>query len=155
MHASAFGICIKEENIVKLRKLNNKLLKDYDFKKIHNIDFLIDSNQVDSSYIFKMDEMKHLWGTNLREPLIMINEMKISKNDIEFIGQTNNIIKIQNKGVTYIKFRAEEDIAKLQEGNSYSISLIGKPNINEWRGNKTPQIIMEECEIKAETKFVF
>ena len=154
-HSSAFGICIKKENIKKLIELSNKLLKKYEFKQIYDVDFLITPQELDSSYIFKLDEMKHLWGTDLREPLIMVTGMCVDESNLEIIGKKSNIIKIQYQGIEYIMFRAKEVINKIPDTNSYKINLIGKPNVNEWRGNIVPQIIMEDCEIKGDDGFVF
>lgn len=154
-HASAFGICIKQENINKLIELSNKLLEKYEFKQIYNIDFLVPSQKLDGSYIFKLDEMKHLWGTDLREPLMMVTGMKIDKGNLELIGKKSNIIKIKYQGIEYIMFRAEDKIKEIPDTNSYTVNVIGKPNVNEWRGKVVPQIIMEDCEIKGNDSFVF
>lgn len=154
-HASAFGICIKEENIDELIKVNNELLKDYDFNQIYKIDFLMNPSNIDSKYIFKLNEMKHLWGTRLDEPRIMVADLKISADNLQLIGKQSNIIKIQFKGVEYIMFRAEDKIKELEQSNSYTVTLVGKPNVNEWAGNVVPQIIMDDCIIKSDSSFVF
>jgi len=130
-HKSAFGIKIKKSNLKELVKVSNILLKDYDFKKIHDIDFLMSSSQVDEKYIYKLDEMKHLWGTRLDEPRLMITKMKVGKEDIELLGKTKNTLKISFKGVEYIMFRATETIEEIPNSNSYEITVIGKPNLNE------------------------
>jgi single-stranded-DNA-specific exonuclease len=154
-HQAAFGTCIKPENVEPLKELSNKLLKDYDFEKVFSIDFLMDSTEVSSEYIFKLNDMKHLWGTRLREPKIMVSNIKIDASELQLIGKKSNIIKIIFNGVEYIMFRAEEIIANIPDGNSLEISLIGKPNTNEWNGKVTPQIIVDECEIEASNSFVF
>ena len=44
---------------------------------------------------------------------------------------------------------AGEDITKLK-GNNFGtvfINLLGKPNINSWRGRTTPQILINDYEI--------
>jgi single-stranded-DNA-specific exonuclease len=154
-HASAFGVCIKEDNVDELIKVNNELLKDYDFNQIYSIDFLMNPSNIDSKYIFKLNEMKHLWGTRLDEPRVMVTDLKIGANDLQFIGKKSNIIKIQFKGVEYIMFRAEDKIKELEQSNSYKVTLVGKPNVNEWGGNLVPQIIMDDCIIKSDSSFVF
>jgi len=115
----------------------------------------MDSTEVSSEYIFKLNDMKHLWGTRLREPKIMVSNIKIDASELQLIGKKSNIIKIIFNGVEYIMFRAEEIIANIPDGNSLEISLIGKPNTNEWNGKVTPQIIVDECEIEASNSFVF
>jgi len=85
----------------------------------------------------------------------MVTGMCVDESNLEIIGKKSNIIKIQYQGIEYIMFRAKEVINKIPDTNSYKINLIGKPNVNEWRGNIVPQIIMEDCEIKGDDGFVF
>jgi len=85
----------------------------------------------------------------------MVADLKISADNLELIGKKSNIIKIQFKGVEYIMFRAEDKIAELEQANSYKVTLVGKPNVNEWGGNVIPQIIMDDCIIKSDSSFVF
>ena len=44
----------------------------------------------------------------------------------------------EKNGIIYIKFHASDLIEQLKKCNEIKISIVGKPNINEWMGNKSP-----------------
>lgn len=39
-------------------------------------------------------------------------------------------------------------IEELKKYNSIKLEIVGKANINEWMGRKTPQIMIENYEVK-------
>ena len=41
-------------------------------------------------------------------------------------------------------FKATELIEKIQNKTEFSLEIVGRANLNEWMGNVTPQIIIED-----------
>lgn len=85
------------------------------------------------------------------EPLIFIENIFVTKADTKIIGKNKDTLKFEKNGITYIKFRAKEEIEQLKQFNDIKINLVGKGNVNEWMGRYTPQLIIEDMEMMDST----
>lgn len=86
----------------------------------------------------------------------MIENITIDKKDISVIGTNKDTLKFSFNGITYIKFKAKELINEISTyDGKLNISAAGRGNINEWGGKRTPQILLEEIEIKESGKYDF
>ena len=56
-------------------------------------------------------------------------------------------MRFEKNGIIYIKFHASDLIEKLQKCNEIKINSVGKPNINEWMGVQSAQIMIEDYEV--------
>lgn len=83
-----------------------------------------------------------------KEPLVYIKDINLKKGDFQIIGNRKDTLKFEKFGITYIKFFAKDMIEELEKYDSIKLEIVGKANINEWMGKKTPQIIIENYEIK-------
>lgn len=65
-------------------------------------------------------------------------------SDYQVIGKNADTLKFSYNGITYIKFKAEDLIDKMSEykDTRMNISVVGTSNVNEWGGNRTPQILI-------------
>ena len=77
--------------------------------------------------------------------------MNITKQDIQILGKDKNTVKITKNGIAYMKFHAKEFIEDLEKYEQIKLNIIGKPNVNEWMGNLTPQIFIEDYEVLDDT----
>ena len=50
--------------------------------------------------------------------------------------------------VTYIKFKDDTLMDRLQQYDLMELTIIGKCNVNNWMGNRTAQIFIENCDVK-------
>ena len=72
------------------------------------------------------------------------------------IGKNFDTLKFEFNGITYVKFKATDLIDELKkESGKLSITVAGRGNINEWGGNRTPQILIDEIEIKKSNIYDF
>lgn len=152
-HDNAFGISILNKNLDNLHKIANEELKDVDFgESAYDVNFVRSAKDADiEKIIYSLDEIKHTWGQGNEEPLLYIENIFITKDDIQVIGKNKDTLKFEKNGVTYIKFRAKSEIESLNEFNDIKINLVGKGNVNEWMGQYKPQIIIEDMEIMDST----
>ena len=87
--------------------------------------------------------------------MIAITNLLVSPNEIKVIGKNKDTLRIEKNGITYIKFRAKDLIEELKGfSNEMDITLVGRPNINEWMGNKTPQLFIVDMEVQ-DGRFAF
>lgn len=149
-HAQACGFSIPEKNIDSFIKYANEKLKDVDFNEgVYKVDFIRKSDSKDLiELIYSLGEYPEIWGKSNEEAIIAIESVKINKKDVEIIGRNCDTLKFEKNGVVYLKFFAKELIEKIKTINEIEFKIIGKANINEWCGKTTPQIMIEDCEIK-------
>ena len=148
-HDNAAGTSIRDKDLADFHKYANEVLKDIDFgENVYEVNFIRTAAEKDiSNIIFDLDQYRNLYGQNIDEPLIYISDINLTKNDIQIIGKNADTVKFEKFGITYIKFHAKDLINKLGLYNEMRVELVGRPNVNEWMGNYTPQIMIEDLEV--------
>jgi len=155
-HQGAFGIEIHKDNISKVIDLTNEQLKDIDFTEYYEVDFIIEADDLDISFIKAMNELKDLYGQGISESLVYIKNININKKDINLMGKNSDTIKFTyNDEIVFIKFKANENDEIIKWLNDWEndddfivIDVIGKAGLNSFNGILTPQIMMENYEIE-------
>ena len=148
-HDNAAGASIRDKDLADFHKYANEALKDIDFgENVYEVNFIRTAAEKDiSNIIFDLDQYRYLYGQNIDEPLIYISDINLTKNDIQIIGKNADTVKFEKFGITYIKFHAKDLINELGMYNEMRVELAGRPNVNEWMGNYTPQIRIEDLEV--------
>ena len=114
--------------------------------------------------IFGMfDEWGYLYARGVPYPLFHIAPIRISSRNIQLIGANKTTLKFTHKGVDYIKFfvsNKEKEALFIDTLNSrrevwLEIEVVGKLQVNEFRGNLSEQVLIDsfeckECERKLE-----
>lgn len=157
-HANAAGFGISQSKIDKLIKYANKKLENINFNEgFYEADFIVKGNcSYLNSMIKDLDNGKKFFGQGNAEPVIIVEDLPIDKGNLQIIGNNKDTLKFSFNDVTYIKFKATKLIQELKNyGNKLSITIAGRGNINEWGGNRTPQILIDEIEIKTSNEFEF
>ena len=149
-HDGAAGFSIPKKNINKLMEYSNSILADVNFNEdyydVNFVRFAADKDIPD--IILELGSRPDIWGQNNKEPYIYVSDINLKKSDIQVIGARKDTLKFEKFGVTYIKFFAKELIAELEEYDEIKMEIVGKANVNEWGGRVTPQIMIENYEIK-------
>ena len=159
-HASAFGVGIKDKNFNKFIETSNELLKDFDFSPCYRVDFIWNSQSFNENDIVKIAELKSIWGQGIEEPLICIENITITKNNLTLMSRDKNPtlkIKLPN-GTELIKFKSsEEEFNYLLENESGCtvIDIVGECGRNIWCGNVTPQVIIKDFQIIKRMDYYF
>ncbi len=154
-HANAFGAAIKAKNLDKFISYANDHLKDFDFSyDVYEVNFdrLAVSNDL-YNLIYDLAEGNETWGTGNPEPKIHVYDINIPRRAVNICGQHKDTIRFCCNGITYIKFHAKDLVQQFTEHEYMTIEVIGRGNVNEWNGQSTPQIIIEQCEIKKDNGF--
>ena len=111
-------------------------------------------NSLSTKDIDLFEPYTELWGNDMTQPLYHIYNIKIKKSDISIIGRTKTTIVFNIGKWKFIKFFCshdwiEENITNLPYKN-LSINLIGTLQWNEFRGTKSPQVVVEKIEIESD-----
>lgn len=155
-HPNAFGIGVYEDDFNTLVEYSNEALKDIDFSINYKVDFIYSVHEVTYSNVYDIGSLRTLWGQNVEEPLIVIENIAVTKNMIQLMGSGTLKLSLPG-GIDCIKFNISEDEFNelYSENGCVVITLIGRCNLNEYYGRVTPQIKIENYEIVAKQDYYF
>lgn len=145
-HAMAHGVSIKEENIDKLIEYSNSKLKDVDFGSD-----VVEVCGINPPIAAVRDFAEHpsIYGNGIPTPTFVFTTV-LGSGSYTVMGSRMDTIKFLFNGITFIKFHAKELIQELQEHEGYiDIEIAGRPQINEFRGNSTLQVIIDNYNIRT------
>lgn len=102
-----------------------------------------------------MAKFDDIVAQGVNEPLIAIENISITRDDVSLIGKTSNTLKfILPNGVEFVQFFCKEGMSLYDWVNetwdtndSIVINVVGQPGVNDYMGTRTPQIIIKDVEI--------
>ena len=134
-HENAFGMCLQGSNIEQFLAKTDEALASISAEPVYYVDYIYTGADVQAQDILTIAGLSDLWGKDMDEPYIAIENLKVSKDMVTIYRKTSNTIKItlQNKISLMIFNATEEDCEKLQNFDTtyISINAVGKCNINE------------------------
>lgn len=144
-HTLASGIQMPSDNI--------PLLVDY----FNNIELPKPTIEVLQSFttseipynIFEdFNKYPEIYGKGIDKPLVHIYNITCKSSDVHILGAKENVIKIARNGIEFIWFNVtDEDKKNLVHKKTIRLEVVGSLNINEFGGNRTPQIIVDKYDI--------
>lgn len=158
-HQNAFGLCITGEKVKYFLEKTDEALANMSSEPVYYVDYIYSGADVHPVDILEISNLKPLWGKDMDEPLIAIKDIKISKDLVTVYRKTSNTLKITlpNK-VSLMKFNATDEECEALENHTgayVQLDIVGKCNKNEWMGNISPQIFIEDYEITGTGKYLF
>lgn len=157
-HKNACGVSIPETNINEFIKKSNDELTMIDGNVKYDVDYIWNTNELNSTNILTIADYKELWGYGMPEPIIAIENVRIASDTLHFIGNTGKTMRIDlpNK-INAIKFfiTDEEKEALQVNDETWFANLIVKCDKNEWMGNISAQFQLVDYEIIRKQKYYF
>lgn len=160
-HASAFGVSILDENLEAFKNYIDEKLKNFDFNNCYRVDFIWIANEVEKykQDIMDIGKLGAFWGQGLPEPQVAIETIQVRSTNLQLMSPDKKpTLKITLPGgLTLIKFGSsqEEYESLYSETGCITINVVGTCNLNEWNGNFSPQIIIEDYEIVNKSAYYF
>lgn len=158
-HPGAFGLSINEQNIQTFIEKTDQILSSMNDEAIYYVDYIYDSDNINKQNILDIATLEDLYGKDIDQPYIAIRNLKITPDMVTIYDKRGYTIKIKTpSGVDIIKFRASgQDCEKLQTNNTgfIEVNVVGRCSQNEWLGNISAQIFMEQYEIIDSNKYYF
>ena len=157
-HQNAFGIGIKKENLNDFISFLDEALLDLPNEPIYRVDFLFNRTEINPNDILEIGRYEDIWGQELDEPLIGIINLNIDKSMVSLLSKDKNpTLKITLKnGITIMKFKqSEEEYKKFTEEGYKTINIVGTAQVNVWRDQVTPQILLKDYEIIGSCNYDF
>ena len=154
-HDNAFGFSIDLDNAIDMVDVLNEQLAHI---KYDNLTHYVDLEYVgrpDAEDIIEIAKHNHLWANGLEEPKVYVRDIKVKKSDIKFIGARETTWKLDTLGITDgIMFNLSEE-QKLEltrhDSENLLISIVGSCDINTFRGQQRPQILIKDFEVREDT----
>ena len=160
-HASAFGVGIKNENINALIEYTNANLANMNFDPIYDVDFIYQADDIRTSDILDIAELKSVWGQGVEEPLIAIENIKVYKENIKLMSPDKNptLKIILPNNISIIKFKSSqeeyESLCPTNDSGCITINIVGSCESNYWNGNVSAQILAKDYEISKKIEYYF
>ena len=157
-HPNAFGLGILQNNVQLFITNTDAALADMNDEAIYYVDYIYQNNNINSDDLLTIANMEQLWGQNISEPLLCVEHLKVSPSMVTVYQKKDNTLKISlPNGISLMKFKAtDEECQKLQNTSGYyEMNIIGRANKNEWMGNITAQIFIEDYEITDSSQWFF
>lgn len=149
-HSAAMGISLPDKNLAQLMKIADTDLADYNFSNnVYEVNFERLAVAYDlNNLITEIAQNEAIWSTNNKEPLIYITDLNFNSREVQIMGTRKDTLKIEKNGIAFMKFHATELINEIQELGEVKMNLVGRANLNSWMGKITPQIFIENYELK-------
>ena len=150
-HANAFGVSIPDNNLRRFHEYANQALSTINFgENIYDVNFSRDASDTDIGALVRdLTKYNSIWGQNNSEPLINVRHLYITRDDIKVMGSNCDTLKIEYNGIAYMKFKAKDLIEEIKSNyGTMDIEIVGRANLNNWMGRETPQIFIDDYEIK-------
>lgn len=158
-HPGAFGISINSQNIDTFIQKTDEILSSMNDEAIYYVDYIYQGENINPSNILEIANMEDLWGKDVDEPFVAIKNLKITPQMVTIYNKRGYTLKIQlDNHISLLKFHAtEEDCQHFQINNTgfIQVNIIGRCNKNQWNGNISPQIYIQDYEIVDSNKYYF
>lgn len=157
-HQGAFGAGIYDRNIAPFIEYSNAALANYDFSPKYYIDLIYDANFLSPIDIFNLASFDGIWGQGVEEPYVLVKNIKVTKENLSLLkGSTLKIIlPADGQNISLIKFgSSQEEFDALTAEGYVSIDVIGHFQRNIYNGSVSPQISIEDYEIKNKMNYYF
>lgn len=157
-HPNAMGVGFQKDKMQELISYANTELSSIDFSSSYDVDYIYQFNDFKAQDIVDIGGMKSLWGKGVDEALVVIEGIKVTKNNLTLMSADKNPtlkIVLQN-GTSLIKFgSSKEEYESLLTDGFIEVNVLGTCAINEWQGNVTPQLLIKEYEIVGKQEYYF
>lgn len=156
-HKSAFGVRIKDENIKKLTDYCNKNLIMIDGNIYYSVDFIWNVNELNPDIIFNIASYRELWGQNIIEPYVVLENVRLDNDSVSILGKNQSTLKITTPKIDIMKMYIsdEEKQDLVPNGETWFANIVATCDINEFLGNKKPQLKLVDYEIIKKCQWYF
>lgn len=156
-HENAHGVSIDEDKFEEFLKKFNEQYKDVDQTPTYWVDYIWNSRTLDDSKILDIADL-NIYGQEIPESLVAVKDIPLNSNIVTLMGleKGHPTLKIDlGNGVSAIKFKSSEEEWEKFCDDSKTLTIVAKPNKNEWNGNISAQLIVEDYELTEQEEWIF
>ena len=151
-----FGAEVYGEGILQFLNYTDEVLKDMVSEPMYYVDYIFTSNEMDTDAVIEIADMGSIWSSSVDEPLIAVQNLKITKGMLNFYKENTIKITMSNDLVLMLFNTDRETYEKFYSEDGYiEINAVCRCNKNEWGGRTTAQLFIEEYEIIDSCVYIF
>lgn len=164
-HNQAFGLSLPQEAIQEFLEYTDKAYEHVADEAVYHVDAIIPQEEINDNptlekAILNIGFSDNLWGTNLEEPYIALENIIITKDMVQMYEKRDITLKIElTPEIALMKFKISTDEQKMFKNisatGSLKISFIGKCRVNSFNGKISAQIEIIDYEVNAVKKYDF
>lgn len=152
-HANAFGCEIDADKLDSFIERFNEQYKDVDQTPTYWVDYIWNSRTIDGHKILDIGDFD-IYGQEIPESLVAVKDISLRPEMITLMSPDKHpTLKIKLDDVDIIKFKSSQEEYEEFCGDNKILTLVGKCKKNEWGGNVSPQILIEDFELREEWIF--
>ena len=147
-HANAFGSFLRKDQVDDIRNYFDTHLDAATFADtVYEVDYWFHTGEtLDSEMLYEIASYDDLWGNSIPQPRFAM-DINYTSDEIRVMGADGSSLKISHDGVDFVAFKCKDLIAQLQAKESGHITIVGRPQLNEWMGRKSVQVIIDDIEV--------
>lgn len=147
-HAMAAGFSLPIKNLETFTEYANKKLENVNFNEgVYQVDFVKNSNEDVAGLVMELGSNTELWAKGNEEPYIVIKDIILSPSEIQLMGTNKDSVKFNACGIDFVKFKDTDFAEKLKSMKEIKITILGRANVNNFMGNISPQLFIEDYEL--------
>ena len=149
-HDKSLGCGFTSDNIDKIKEFVKNFKVDASEKVTQS--YLTD--KIPNELFSLTSEYDYVWGNGIPKPTFYIHSIHINSSDIRELGN-GLTIKFTYQGVDFIHFFTSNKLKEelhMDKSTKIVLNVIGTLDINEFRGKKTKQVIMDKIECEVDNK---
>jgi single-stranded-DNA-specific exonuclease len=151
-HDRAFGVAWKQNQTDKLLKYCDTIsIKD---AQVFDVCCSVLPNQIPLSLFSAVGEYNDIWATGLPKMAFDIHDIVLNAKEIQILGKSQNTLKFTYKGIEFIRFRCDKNVFNdfhIDTKDRLEIEIVGTLGMNEYKGKYTPQVMIDEYEVKGKS----
>lgn len=154
MHANAAGLSIAANNIDNFLKAFNAEYADVEQIPTYHVDYIWNKNTIDAEKILDIGYFT-IYGQEIPESKVVIENICLDSSMVTLMGVDKGrpTLKIRIGNVDIIKFKSNEEEYEKFCQEDMVLTAVCKCQVNEWNGNISPQLIIEDYELREEMVF--
>lgn len=145
-HENAAGVRISYDNMSRLIDILSSDKLNFSQDSQIEVDFTVHANSLSPQLAESFDDMAYIWGQGCKEPKIALTGVEVSTDNI----QVKSFMKMFVNSTELISFSVVKEMAEVAErkGHKVTFDAIGSLSLNRFRGNTTPQFVIDTLVIK-------
>lgn len=148
-HANAHGTFIEPDKVQPLRDYANSTLNPQIFDdKVFEVDYWFHTGEeINKEMLFEFAACGDIWGNGLPRPVFAF-DFNFNRTEVQLMGATGDSVKIKHDGIDFIIFKNPEVAHRLEEVSSGHIQIVGSPDLHEWMGRQSIQVMINDINVE-------
>ena len=120
-------------------------------ENVYEVDYIFDWAERYDGIILAVTEHPDLWGNDVEEPTIVIENIPFNGTDWQIMGANKDSAKLYCNRTEFVRFKDIDFCQEVSAIRQGQITIYGELKKNTWRGRTTAQVLIKDYEIRDTT----